>query len=366
MRLSRPCLVAFVLLALVAIGLHRPPAASAATPNPFVGLVSEDAFAGAPDYRSGVLSRMAGMGVGTVRETLDWAVVEPTKGRYDWAMYDAWVGAAAQVGIRVIPVVFNPPAWASKRPAKHAKRGTYPPKSNAAFAAFAATAAARYGAGGSFWAANPTLHPQPVVSWQIWNEPNLPVYWQPKPRASAYVKLLKATSKAIKRVDPAAQILTAGLPKSRIRGSIPLATFVRQVYAAGGASAFDALAVNPYARTASGVLRFLQQMRSIMNAKGDRGGKLWATEIGWADKGPGARFRLGAQGQAQAIRSVLPKLWAARAGLGLQGVIYFNWRDAKPYPGGKDFWGLHTGLLSITGKDKPALAAFASAAAGLQ
>jgi hypothetical protein len=342
------------------------PAGAAPQPNPFVGIVSEDAFAGTPAYRQDVLRRIAGLGAGTVRQTLDWALVEPSPGRSDWTTFDGWVGANARAGIRVLPVVFNPPGWASKRPARHALRGTYPPRSNAAFAAFAAAAAGRYGTGGTFWAAHPEVPALPITSWQIWNEPNLPVYWQPKPKASAYVALLRATSRAVKRVDPAARILTAGLPKSRIRGAVGLTTYVRQMYAAHGAGAFDALAVNPYARTAAGVLGFLRQMRTLMNARGDRGGQLWATEIGWSDKGPGGSFRLGAAGQAKAIRTVLPSLWKARSALRLQGVLYFNWRDARPYPGGKDFWGLHTGLLSLSGAPKPAFGAFRDAVAGLR
>jgi hypothetical protein len=342
------------------------PAGARAATNPFAGLVSEDAFYGTPAYRASVLDRVARAGAGTMRQTLDWALIEPVRGRRDWSRFDAWVGATARANIQVLPVVFNPPAWASKRPRKRAKRGTYPPKRNSQFAAFAADAARRYGPNGTFWAANPGIPPHPITSWQIWNEPNLPVYWQPKPRASKYVALLRATSRAIKQVNPEARILTAGLPKSKIRGSIPLATFVRQIYAVHGADAFDALAVNPYSRTAKGVVAFLKSMRSTMDARGDSTGDLWATEIGWSDNGPGAKFRLGSKGQARAIQASLTTLWAAREALRLQGVIYFNWRDAKPYPGGRDFWGLHTGLVRRNGTAKPALRAFADAVANLR
>jgi hypothetical protein len=32
------------------------------------------------------------------------------------------------------------------------------------------------------------------------------------------------------------------------------------------------------------------------------------------------------------------------------------------YPGGHDFWGLHTGLVTLSGQRKPAFAAFKNAA----
>src|SRR4051794_3833684 len=282
-----PLAVLAALLAFLAIGA-RP---ALAAPNPFAGLVSEDAFSGKPAYRDQVLRRVAGAGAGTMRQTLDWATIEPRKGKQDWSRYDDYVATAAKRGIQILPVVFNPPTWASSRPRKHAKRGTYPPKRVGDFAAFAASAVRRYGPGGRFWARHPSLPAQPITSWQIWNEPNLPVYWQPKPRATQYVALLRAASGAIKAVDPAAQVLTAGLPKSKL--GIPLTTYVRQMYAAGAGDAFDALAVNPYSPTAGGVLSFLQEMRALMDAQGDVDGKLWATEIGWSDNGPGGRFRLG-------------------------------------------------------------------------
>ena len=42
----------------------------------------------------------------------------------------------------------------------------------------------------------------------------------------------------------------------------------------------------------------------------------------------------------------------------MRGVVYFNWRDSPPYPGGQDFFGLHTGLLSRDGQPKPAFGAY--------
>ena len=84
------------------------------------------------------------------------------------------------------------------------------------------------------------------------------------------------------------------------------------------------------------------------------------TELGWASGGPPSRFTVGAAGQARLIGRVIPALAAARA-LGLRGFVYFGWRDAPPYAGGHDFWGLHTGLLSLEGARKPAFASFRTA-----
>jgi hypothetical protein len=64
----------------------------------------------------------------------------------------------------------------------------------------------------------------------------------------------------------------------------------------------------------------------------------------------------------QAIRG----LWKARKKLKLRGIVYYDWRDQPVYAGGKNFWGLHTGLLTINGKPKPALRWFKKAVRSLR
>jgi hypothetical protein len=59
--------------------------------------------------------------------------------------------------------------------------------------------------------------------------------------------------------------------------------------------------------------------------------------------------------QARRLQAAIPALAAQRTRLRLRGFVYYAWRDAKPYPGGQDFWGLHTGLLTRRGNAKPAL-----------
>ena len=116
--------------------------------------------------------------------------------------------------------------------------------------------ARRYGPGGSFWREHPGLPRLPVQSWQVWNEPNLPVYWPSGPDAGEYVALVRATALGIRRVDPGAEIVTAGLPDSSL--GVPLDEYVTAMYAAGGAGAFDVLAVNPYGEDARGVLETVE------------------------------------------------------------------------------------------------------------
>jgi len=115
------------------------------------------------------------------------------------------------------------------------------------------------------------------------------------------------------------------------------------------------------------VLSLLKSIRKLMNKNGDRRGKIWVTEFGWATGGPKSRFKVGASAQAQRISTSLRSLHRSRGRLGIRGAVYYNWRDGKPYPPlYQDFFGLHTGLLDADGKAKPGLSAFSSAARRLR
>jgi polysaccharide biosynthesis protein PslG len=352
--LRRLCLT-LLAVSLACLGLA--PSAGAALPKGFVGLSSEDVFAGDAGYRASNLANQSSLGVRLLRQTFDWSAIETSRGRYDLSYYDAYVAAAADHGIRILPTLFNPPGFHLGR--RH-PRATCPPRSNAPFAAFAKVLVRRYGPKGTLWRQRPSVRKLPVTAWQIWNEPNLPMfYWCGKANARQYVAMLRTVGKAIKKVDRRAEIVTAGLPPSKLSGAVPLTRFIGQMYRAGGKRAFDSLAINSYATDQRELGRLLSSIRALMNSRGDRGGRIWITELGWGDKGLRHRFIVGAKGQASRITKSFALIRKQRRRLRLRGVVYFSWRDQRPYPPRfENLWGLHTGLLRIDGAPKPAYFAF--------
>jgi len=346
-------------LALVAAVCAIAPTAAAARPNPFVGTVSDETFAALGYmYKPGNIDRIAESGVGTLRQTFDWSYLR--KGdSISWDMLDRFIGGAARRGIRVMPVLFNPPSWMTKMPSSGAERGFYPTTDPATIGRWGAQLAARYGTGGSFWAENPAIPRLPVTSWQIWNEPNLAVYWRPRPRAREYAAMLRSATEQIKAVDPAAEIVSAGLPNSRIPTATSPFEFVRRMLRAG--ATFDTLAVNGYAETGKRVLKLTRRFRRLLDRSGAGHVALRVTEFGWADRGPEkprGRYTAGPKRQGKYIATALRGLWRARNRLKLHGVVYYAWRDQEVYPGGKRFWGLYTGLTRLDGSPKPALKHF--------
>jgi hypothetical protein len=341
--------MAFMAAMIAALAL-APAAGASPIGRDFVGVTAEDVFAGDAAYRASNLGAQSALGIGMLRQTFNWAEIELAPGQYDLRYHDAYVLAAASHGITILPVLFHTPAFHA---GSSSGKAACPPSSNESLAAYAQALVRRYGPGGTLWAEHPDIAPLPIRSWQIWNEPNLRVYWCNKPNAKQYVAMLRTVGRAIKQVDGGAQIVTAGLPDSKLTGTVPMKRFIDQMYRAKAAKYVDSLAINSYARDHRELGRMLASIRKQMNARHDRRGQIWITEIGWGDRGPKHRYIVGEKGQATRIAKSLALIRKQRNKLRLRGVVYFCWRDAPPYaPDFKDMWGLHTGLLDINGQPK--------------
>ncbi|MEN0014303.1 MAG: hypothetical protein AAGC46_13120 [Solirubrobacteraceae bacterium] len=355
-----------ILLAAGALSTVFTAPARAALPAGFVGVTAEDVYAGDDAYQAAMFTRQRALGITTVRQVFRWNEIEPHRDVFDYTATDRFVQAAALHGIRVLPVLFGEPDWATARPAGNTVRNTYAPKSAGDFAAFAKAIVKRYGPGGTFWAQNAAIKPFPMLAYQLWTEPNLPIYWGGSVNAAAYANLVKATAPAIRSLQPSAVIISGGLPDSRL-GQAP-ATFLKLFLRAGGGAAITAVGVHPYAGTNAQVYKLTLKMRTTLNRF--TGGKkigLYVTEIGWAVGGPKAKNRtVSAKRQASLVPAMYKTLARHRAKLKLRGVVYFAWRSLQPYPGRTDFWGLRTGLLDMNGNNMPVVATLTKTLKGLK
>jgi hypothetical protein len=335
--------------------------------------------AGGPVLTPGVnlgqqMSQMVASGVQTVRVQFDWSQAQPyasesevpvgQKGAFvnvkgvptDFSATDEVVGLAAQHGLTVLPIVLNAPAWDQGR---NPSGGAPPPARSAPYATYLTALIGRYGPRGSFWR---THRPKLAVRmWQIWNEPNLTVYW-PQPFASSYVRLLRAAHAAIKRADRGAQVVLGAITNVAWKD-------LARIYAVRGARRlFDVVAVNGFTSTPANVIEFLRLVRRAMNRAGDRHKPLLYTEMSWpASLGKSLEhfdWDTTEAGQARKIAAVVPMLAAHRQALGLRAFYYYTWMDAGT-PGAFsdfDFAGLSSLQPNGAVVDKPGLAAFKRAA----
>ncbi len=200
----------YVLLAGVvgALLLPLPADARATVPRGFVGVMGDGPlFSSAVDLPHEV-DLIADARVEALRVSFFWSVAQPyppgtpvPPGYVDvdgvptsFAASDAVMAEAARRDLDVLPVVLLAPAWARFNPAQ-----TWSPPATAAFSRYASYMAAlvrRYKPGGTFWAHRPRSRRAPIRSWQVWNEPNGPLFWTIQPGLDRYARMLRVASAA--------------------------------------------------------------------------------------------------------------------------------------------------------------------------
>ncbi|NBD34898.1 MAG: cellulase family glycosylhydrolase, partial [Chloroflexi bacterium] len=133
-----------------------------------------------------------------VKQRLAWQDIEGAgPGVYEWAAADRIVAEAEEAEVALIFRVDHPPAWAAPDPEEDAT-GPIPPVDVAAFGDFCHTLADRFRGR--------------VAGYQVWNEPNLAREWGGQvPDPGGYTQLLRACYVGIKRADPEALVISAGL-----------------------------------------------------------------------------------------------------------------------------------------------------------
>ena len=322
-------------------------------PAPAVAVAPDRAFFGMQNWTIPSTHEFAMMrrgGVGTFRALFSVPLrVRPDA--VDWAPYDALMARAARERIEVVPVLLGTPGGGQRfeRPRRRAQR--------MAWAVYVGAIATRYGRGGTFWEAHPELEPKPLRAYQVWNEPNLPVYWRPVLDVAGYLRLVRLTRARLRAIDPEASIVLAGLPDSRL--GTPMLDYVRAIYAQPGArSLFEVVALNPYAEDATDVLAKLNRVRAHMDRRGDRKKPIWVTEIGWGTKGSPSPFRTTKLGQAARVIRTFRALIAARYRLRLGRLIFISLQDRAYVSGEERWWGPSAGLFDVRGRPKPAWSAF--------
>jgi polysaccharide biosynthesis protein PslG len=332
------------------------PTALAQAPRSFYGVIS------ANDPDSGEIARMGAGKVGTLRINFVWGAVQFREGAaYDWSHYDAIIGQAAQNGIRVLPTVYSSPTWA-------AAENYHPPARRlwGEFRAFVHAAVARYASNGAFWSQHPNIPKIPIIDWQLWNEPNLQLFWLPKLSPKSYVGLLRVFTRAVRNGDPSGRVLLAGLfPYPTTRGiviGIPLKPYLSGIYRQKRAKAlFDGVAIHPYVGEPHRALDWVKRTRRIMSWFRDRKTPIWITEIGWTTEGIPSSLTVSPQQQAAHLSRTYTLLAAGRRRYRISGVVWYSWRDV---PGPAFALFNHTGLFTEAFEPKPAWHAFTALTGG--
>lgn len=294
------------------------------------------------------------LGATWVRFDIAWSDVQPDgPEKYDWASSDANVHQARRHKLKVLAMLAYTPAWARPQTSSSAK---YEPDVKA-FSSFAARVATRYG-------------PVGVHHWEVWNEPNIPAFWQPTPDPKYYTRLLKATYKRIKKADYHAVVVAGAFAGTLSDGvSISPVDFLKDMYANGAKRYFDAVSIHPYtypfapkSDSPNNLWPQVAELRRVLVAHGDAKKKIWITEYGAPTNGPGVEAITGAPIGAASADHVSEELQAAMlrdsvlldASVRWTGpFIWYQYKDDGVSPSDKENF---FGLVRYDGSQKPAYA----------
>ena len=314
-------------------GAPPPPAASApgtptapsSTPGMAggAGFSEPDIFWDSDAQLAQHLDGIAATGAQWLRIDISWSMAEgTTQGVFDWSVIDRVVTAARTRGLSILGILDTTPPWARS---SSSTTQWYPPTNPSDYAAFAEAAAQHFAApqGG---VSGPAIR-----TWEIWNEPNNPIFWSTGADPAVYTQLLIAAGTAIKAVDASATVLTGGLaPTTTGGGWMDPVDFLNGVYAAGGGGHFDGVAYHPYtwpnlpSSTGNNFTGVTPQLYTIMSANGDGGKRIWGTEVGAPEPWTGSGVTLTPQFLASYVTAAY-SVWRAWQWTG--PLIWFSYSD---------------------------------------
>jgi polysaccharide biosynthesis protein PslG len=355
----RPRWFWIAVVALVAATVAAVPSQAQAqsAPRGFFGLVPS----GGGDLQADDYQLIQQANIGTNRIPIVWDDLEVAPDRFGWAPVDRRIGGAASRGIAVLPVLFGTPSWLANNP-------EIPPvgsdRQKREWGEFVGRVVRRYGEGGIYWrdvypVQFPGAQPNPITTWQIWNEQNGPKHFLPRPNVKKYATLLGIANRAAAAEDPGGQILTGGLAsKPTGPGGIDAWKYVKKLTKKKSArNSFDHVALHPYARDDREIVSHVKKMRKALKKGHKKNAQLWLTEVGWSSASNGASPKLSTtpQGQATRLTKTYRSMLKKRGPWKIGGVYWYTWRD---FGGGVCDWCPDAGLVTRNLQPKPAFDAY--------
>jgi hypothetical protein len=372
-----------------------------------VGIADDRILLSKPREAPAAVAAWKALGIDTVRVHVRWYGIAPAKNRkrppkgfrgqnpndphYHWNYLDRAIDLLVANDLKpILAVTGSGPLWSSRDPSRGSPR--YKPDP-VAFARFATAVAKRYG--------------DHVTRYIVYNEPNQPGWLQPQfecPRKGRcypmaphlYRELVRAAYPAIKRVDPASQVLVGALaprggpPTRRNRPMRPL-PFIRafgclneryQRIKTGLCRHFKPARMDGFSYHPHGVFRSpvepnpnpdeaaiadLPRLKAVLDrvqrlggfrTPGGRPVGLHLTEFGYQTRPPDPYSGITLAEQKAWIQQASYVAWADPR---VRSLVQYEWEDEPASGSGRRaFSNWQSGLHYASGRPKPALSAFAN------
>jgi polysaccharide biosynthesis protein PslG len=284
------------------------------------------------------------VGAKYLRCAFTWNAIEKQKGKFDWRFWDMLVEEAERAHIQLIPYVAYTPEWAAEQSDEFWKR---PPRNPQLYAEVMYQIAHRY---------RGRIH-----SWEIWNEPDIAEYWMGS--VDGFAELVRQAAAAIRKADPSASLVLAGMSKG------PSPMFEELITKHHIEQVVDVVAMHGYPeswleeREETVLQQWPVRMNALINDDGLRR-DLWLNELGYADYrysatkankyGISAAFPHEHTGKYAAVALFKAEVMALASGrVSLTGWYRIDDFDAKTTTFSDDEVNFHLGLLDWRGKPKP-------------
>ena len=290
-----------------------------------------------PEIAQQQVKHLQALGLSWVRLALHWMLLEPEPGQHKLEGTDRMMALVRQAGLHSIVYVVGSPRFASSAPAGAPYADKYPPSDPQVYAQRMVALAQRY----------------PMVDvWQVWNEPNIPAFWQPRIDPEGYARLLQPAVAALRKAVPNKPIAMAGMAyhsEMAGRGGLMLDAMGKL-----GAYKLKLIACyHPYTAEPEGAedgardfLTHTPFVNKGLRAYGVQ--QIWATEWGWSSY-DGPKEEQPIVGEAGQAGHTLKRL-ALMATQDFDRIFLFTLADLDARAGVRD---RRYGLLREDGSPKP-------------
>jgi polysaccharide biosynthesis protein PslG len=171
------------------------------------------------DPQAGEIEMIAAAGFQWVRMDFVWAVTEKRRGVYDFSEYDRLMTALERHGLRALFILdYGNPLYTHEKSVRTEE-------ARQAFARWAVAAAQHFGGRG--------------VLWEVFNEPNVELFWPPRPNVDEYIALALAVGRSFR----------AHVPNEKLIGPATNGIdfpFLESCFKAGLLEYWSAVSVHPY------------------------------------------------------------------------------------------------------------------------
>ena len=193
--------------------------------------------------------------------------VNPAEGVFDWSYSDRVLGYPRQYGLKTMYHLHGGAAWCSEATINGINHRSRP----SAYGAYVHEIVKRYG--------------QEIRDFEIWNEPNLKMFWRGDPDPLKYLELLKAAWEGAKSANPNVRILGPSMsgPYSPMDRNGVDFNYLRTFLDNGGYDYLDVLSMHTYTWVIPGYENALPTtLDAVVELAGNYGPAkpLYLTEVG--------------------------------------------------------------------------------------